>query len=210
MISFCAAVKRCRRRADLFLFIFILTTVFSGYGHAGDNPDTKEDGFGAVLDRMNVERQKEYMNSLRTLNAELKNAYAALAKNYTGYRINYERTKRDIENRRSTPNYVLKNMQNLEAAKDKIENDIKKLEKDKKELREKVFSSYGTELPEPMKAEWNGEEKEYTDYLNSVYRQVGWWMQIEYSPQWKDDASQFWDYIRRYYQDHPRELDILK
>lgn len=171
---------------------------------------TKQNGYGAVLDRMSSEKQKGYLDALKRINTDLRNEYAALAKNYTAYRLNYERTKYDMENRRTSPNYVLKNMQNLEAAKENMEANIKKWEKDKEALKVEVLSFYGGKLPQGLSQEWNKEEKEYTEYLNAVYRQVGWWMQIEYSPQWRKDESQFWDYIRQYYQQHPKELDILK
>ena len=52
--------------------------------------------------------------------------------------------------------------------------------------------------------------EEYAKYLNILYRQVGWWMQIEDSRQWQNDESQLRDYFRRYYRDHRNELDMLK
>ncbi|MDA8242331.1 MAG: hypothetical protein M0Z67_18425 [Nitrospiraceae bacterium] len=183
----------------------------SGSSTSQEQPaGTKQNGYGAVLDHMSEEKQKGYLDALRRINTDLRNEYAALAKNYTAYRANYERTKYNTENRRTSPNYVLKNMQNLEAAKGSMEANVKKWEKDKEALKVEVLSFYGGKLPQWLTQEWNREEKEYTEYLNAVYRQVGWWMQIEYSPQWRKDESQLWDYIRQYYQQHPKELDILK
>lgn len=207
--------------------VFLISNSYAADAAGGENPTkelagsgsggrqersagTQQSGYGDILERMSEEKQKEYLTSLKRINTDLRNEYAALAKNYTAYRVNYERTKHDIENRLISPNYVLKNMQNLEDEKGRIEGDIKKQEKGKEALMKEVLAFYGGKLPQELTNGWNKEEKEYTDYLNAIYRQLGWWMQIEYSPQWRGDASQFWDYIRQYYQQNPKELDILK
>jgi septal ring factor EnvC (AmiA/AmiB activator) len=171
---------------------------------------TEQNGYGAILDRLSEENQTGFLTSLRRINTGLQKAYASLAKNYTAYRVNYERTKTDIQNRRSTPNYIFKNMQNLEAEKERIEAGIKLMEDEKKALEVEVRSFYQGKMPQEFTREWEREEEQYADYLNAIYRQVGWWMQIENSQQWRNDEGQLWDYLRKYYQDHPEELHILK
>lgn len=169
-----------------------------------------QDEYGAILDRMGQEKKEGYLASLRRINAGLRNEHAALAKNYTSYSFNYRRTKQDLENRRATPYYVLKKMQDLEAEKERMETGIKTRETEKTALEAEVLATFRDNMPREFAEEWNKEEAQYAEYLNAIYRQVGWWMQIEYSPQWQNDESRLWDYLRQYYQDHPEELDILK
>lgn len=184
----------------------------AGPGHGSQvRPGVAGQGeYGAILDRMGQEKKEGYLASLRRINAGLRTEYAGLVKNYTAYSLNYQRTKQDLENRRATPYYVLKNMQDLEAEKKRMEAGIKTRETEKTALEAEVLASFRDNMPREFAEEWNKEEAQYAGYLDAIYRQVGWWMQIEYSAQWRNDESRLWEYLRQYYQDRPEELDMLK
>jgi septal ring factor EnvC (AmiA/AmiB activator) len=175
----------------------------------GVAPAAERNEFGAVLERLGDSRQKSYLEALKNIDEDLRKEYDALATNYAASRANYARLKSDLDRGREMPTFVLKNLQDLEARKSKIETGIRDFEKKKEELHTEALSSYGGALPAGLSQEWEKEEQAYRDYIDAVYRKIGWWMGMEYSPLWRNDEKLFWNNIQDYNSRQQEELDKL-
>jgi hypothetical protein len=180
-------------------------TAPSGLAQQSAAPVAKQGAFSTTLDQVRDSNQKKYLEDLKNINRDLREGYAAFTRNYGAYRTNYMRVKSDIERRRQTPGFILRNMEELEANRPKIETRIKELEKKKADLRAEALSFYGGALPEELSRKWAEEEEAYRNDIDAIYRKIGWWMGMEYSPLWRNDEKLFWNNIRDYYQSHPQE-----
>jgi hypothetical protein len=167
----------------------------------------KQDEFSTTLDRLTESNQKKYLEQLKRMNNDLREQYAALATNYGAYRANYMRVKSDTERGRETPGFIVRNLHDLQARKEKIETRIRELEKKKEGLRSEVLSFYGGTLPEGLSRQWAEAEEAYRNDVDAVYRRIGWWLGIEYSPLWRNNERLFWNNIEDYDRQHQKESD---
>jgi hypothetical protein len=168
-------------------------------------PATKQDAFSTTLDRLNDSNQKKYLEDLKNINRDLREQYGALVRNYGAYRTNFMRMKTDIERGMETPGFILKNLGDIEANRPILEKRIRELEKKKQGLRAEALAFYGGTLPEGLSRQWTEEEEAYRNDIDAVYRKIGWWLGMEYSPLWRNDETLFWNNIQEYYRGHPQE-----
>jgi hypothetical protein len=191
----------------LTLIISALGLICIGSAHAAtvDTAGTSPSSEQQMLDIEKKDEppdniQKQFIARLKSINADLQNKHSALAKNYRLATANQQKMNSDLRWGYGQVSWaVMKSLQDLAAERATLEAAVKKLEKQKDELRSEVLSSYDGNVPEWLTRKWDQEEKAYREYVDGVYLQVQWSMQ---SLKWKGEEKVFKDYMQEYYRLH--------